>query len=230
VKTIYKNNIKINTNDDFQYWWENIENWENNTYKILDKYVTKDSICIDLGSWIGPITLYLANICKYIHAIEPDVVAINYLKKNISVNNFSNIEVYNCAISNYEGFITLGNDTSLGNSITRRNQSLNAFDVNCYTLSTFCKNNKIDNVDFIKIDIEGSEELIFDDIEFFEKYKPTVYVQLHNGWFVDENETIKKIKKIANMYTFIMNEDFTTINVNDILNGNIIFTNIKSNI
>jgi hypothetical protein len=97
-------------------------------------------------------------------------------------------------------------------------------------LSTFCKNNKIDNVDFIKIDIEGSEELIFDDIEFFEKYKPTVYVQLHNGWFVDENETIKKIKKIANMYTFIMNEDFTTINVNDILNGNIIFTNIKSNI
>lgn len=120
------------------------------------------------------------------------------------------MNLYNCAISNYNGIIKLGNNLSLGNSMTRRNQGKNLFEIECYTLSKFCELN-INKVDFLKVDIEGSEEDLFQDINFFDNYRPTVFIQLHYGWFLNKKSARDNFKKITRLYKYLYDENLNRI-------------------
>jgi hypothetical protein len=73
--------------------------------------------------------------------------------------------------------------------------------VNCYTLSDICSIFKLDKVDFIKCDIEGAEAYIFEDEEFFSKFKPKILLETHivNGQFCDEI-CIEKLSKYGYNY------------------------------
>jgi hypothetical protein len=53
---------------------------------------------------------------------------------------------------------------------------------------------------FLKIDVEGCEEFIFESFDFFRKYKPIVYVSLHKWWFKDETKGMKTIKEVGKLY------------------------------
>jgi FkbM family methyltransferase len=212
-------NIKINNksflvSDTNIGWWTVVShgNWEPYTFNIIDKFITEESICIDLGAWYGFISLYMAQTSRKVYCVEPDKIAFDDLK--ISCENTeksSNICVYNCAISNYNGIIELGNDNKLGDSTTGFKFKNNSFSVNCYTLSTFCENNNIANVDFLKIDIEASEEFLFEDINFFDKYKPTIFLQLHQGNFVNRKTAADNFKKLSNLYLYIYDENLNRL-------------------
>lgn len=226
MTSIKKNNVSFYIDEPhIDGFWRSLEDdeWEKNTFTIIDRYVNSDSICIDLGAWIGPITLYTARRCKLIHSIEPDIIAFRQLMRHSKLNS-SNIRLYNHAISDYDGRITLGCETNLGSSTTRINQTKNLFDVDCWKLSTFCTNNKIDKVDFIKIDVEGCEEFIFNDVDFFVKYKPTVYIQLHNFWFTEKNKACNVIQSVAKLYKHVYTEDFVEVPYHIIDGGSFIFT------
>ena len=228
MKNITKNNTSFFINDRHESWWNNVSDntWEPYTFDIIDKYVTKNSVCIDLGAWIGPVSLYLGQKSKCVYSIEPDVEAIYDLQLNVAANPNCNIYIKNCAISDIDGFLKLGNDQSLGNSTTRRGQTFNTFNIKCFTLSSFCNINNITHVDFIKIDVEGSEEIILKDIEFFKKYKPTVYIQLHNFWFENKQQGNQVAKNIAALYKNVYDESFKHINYEIIDGGSYIFTDL----
>lgn len=226
---IKKNNVEFYVDNKHLSWWQSIESkdsdWELFTFEVLDKFIKPTDVCIDLGAWIGPIALYMAKLCKKVHAIEPDVVAWNDLYSNVLLNNDStDISIYNHAIYNYDGKLTLGNDQNLGNSTTRLNQSKNLFETDCYTLSTFCKQNNIDVVDFIKIDIEAVEEYVLQHTEFFEKYKPTLYIQTHYMWYENPDKFTHIIKNIAKLYNYIYDENWNSISYTDIGGGVLVFT------
>jgi FkbM family methyltransferase len=225
---IKKNNITFNIDEPISSgFWSSMEigDWEPYTFKIIDKYVNKNSICIDLGAWIGPITLYTSKLCETIHSIEPDKIAFEQLVRHSKLN-INNIHLYNHAIADYDGKLTLGCDVNLGSSTTRINQNNNLFEINCCTLSTFCINNNIDRVDFLKIDVEGCEEFILNDIYFFKKYKPIVYIQLHNFWFSDKSKAEKTIQSVAKLYKHIYTEDFIEVSYDNITGGSFIFTDV----
>jgi hypothetical protein len=76
----------------------------------------------------------------------------------------------------------------------------NSFQIRCSTLESFITRNKINNIGFIKIDIESAEEIVFKTIDFFKRYKPTVYVELHPEWFKDKVEGMETIKKVGRLY------------------------------
>lgn len=200
-------------------WWSVVSNgsWEPFTFNIIDKFVDEESVCIDLGAWLGFISLYLAQIVNKVHSVEPDTVAFTDLKN--SANNtekYERIILHNCAIANYNGLVKMGNPNNLGDSMTRFNQEKNQFEVKCYTMSTFCQINNINKVDFLKVDIEGSEEYLFQDIDFFEKYQPTLFVQLHRGWFLNSSSAMENFKKVSKIYKHMYDENLNRLdNLND---------------
>jgi len=63
---IKKNNCCFLVSDEYsKNWFDNnkLDNWEQDTFSILEYYKNKkESIYIDIGSWIGPTVLYSANI------------------------------------------------------------------------------------------------------------------------------------------------------------------------
>ena len=51
-----------------------------------------------------------------------------------------------------------------------------------YTLSRIAEELNLSQIDFIKCDIEGAEEVLFEDSEFFKKYRPRIIVESHNNY------------------------------------------------
>lgn len=208
-------------------WWTCAQDgiWEPYIYKIIDKLVDNNSVCIDLGAWIGLVTLYLAQTAKEVYCIEPDEIAFTQLSESIGVTEKKNIIAHRLAISNFDGILELGNDLHLGDSMTRINQSKNLFEIPCNKISTFCINNNIIKVDFIKIDIEGSEEFLFEDFEFFEKHRPNIFLQTHYGWMKNDIKFKNLLFELSKLYKFVYDENLNLIDKTNFSNyTNLVFT------
>lgn len=146
----------------------------NNLLNFLEHTNLKNKnelIIFDIGSNVGMYSLLFANTFnKYnkIYSFEPIKKTFNFLEKNIKLNNYSNIEIFNFGFTNIEGNYNIGfpnpninerynninkNDTGLCSLFGTENKEL----IYCDTLDNFIKKNNINKIDFIKIDVEGSE-------------------------------------------------------------------------
>ena len=106
----------------------------------------------------------------HVYSFEPTQSTFKLLQDNISINRFSNktITIHNVALykENTEmEFHIYDQKTCSGlNTLWKRDITLNGKkitpevqNVRCITLDSFAKEKKLDKVDFIKIDVEGSE-------------------------------------------------------------------------
>jgi FkbM family methyltransferase len=186
-------------------FWESVEagKWEPYTFDILDKYVPRHDNYLDIGAWIGPTAIYAAPLCERSIAVEPDPVAYEQLCENIVESRFV-FQTRQCAISDYDGLMVLGAE-ELGNSMTRLSAAhpgREVIEVWCESLKTLVTKDKITGSMFIKMDVEGAEELILRDIEFFKKHKPTLYLSLHPMWFRNSTTAAETIDRIGSLYRY----------------------------
>jgi FkbM family methyltransferase len=186
-------------------FWESVEagKWEPYTFDILDKYVPRHRNYLDLGAWIGPTSMYASRLCGRCIAVEPDPVAYEQLCDN-QIADGDNLEVHNQAILDYDGKTLLGSE-ELGNSMTRLSAAhpgRSVIEVPCQTLSRLVRECEVEGSMFIKMDVEGSEELILRDIEFFKKHKPTLYLSLHPMWFRNPTTAAETIDRIGSLYRY----------------------------
>ena len=55
-------------------FWNGLDGWEKETFDVLDKYIGKDSVVLDVGAWMGIISLYASKLGGNAFAFEPDDV------------------------------------------------------------------------------------------------------------------------------------------------------------
>lgn len=178
----------------------NSGNWEPYTFNIFDYFISKDDVVFDLGCWYGVTSLYLANLATKVYAIDPDPVCFEEITKNLTLNPDINTKIhpFQLAISNKSETIKLFAREKYGassSSILQRNRDeKKSVDVNTISLLEFITQEKITQVDFIKMDIEGAEFLILPTLkEFLEQSNyPTLYVSFHYS-FLNENEYAKRV-------------------------------------
>ena len=122
----------------------------------------KDGIFFDIGFNIGLWSFYASRYAKQIYAFEPVPELAEIGTLNMKNNGITNVEVIQKAVSNEDGkttFYLSSNETmsSLNKAINDTGKSLT---VDCVSLSTFVKEKNINHIDFIKLDVEGSEDKI----------------------------------------------------------------------
>jgi len=162
-----------------QLFWDEVENghWEPYTFEALDRYLRPDGVFIDVGAWLGAVSLYVAAGGAQCHAIEPDPVAYEMFWRNVRANPEFKIVASTGAIADRAGTLRLGSVDGLGSSMTSVHSEVDCFDVPCCTLSDFARNMR--QVDMVKIDVEGAESLVLADVGFFETFRPAVLITLH---------------------------------------------------
>jgi len=118
--------------------------------------VKKGDVVVDLGGNIGIFTRY-AHQCgaSKIITFEPDRRYFQVLKKNAP----NRTVLFNAAIGDEMGTMQLTESEHLGGSNlwTPKNTQYTQYDVQTYTLDYLFKTNLVDRIDFLKVDIEGSE-------------------------------------------------------------------------
>ncbi len=159
MKFYFRNNtMDLNIIDEVQ---NEYINWiESNIKNQLNSIV-------DIGGHIGSFSL-LVN--KFLNKngkqliFEPVPDNFNLIRRNISLNNLDNsIKPFNYAVSNEIGTakIFISSDNTGGSRLHLPDPSSKTFEiVKVTTLDEIYKLNKLDFVDLIKIDVEGSEHSI----------------------------------------------------------------------
>lgn len=140
--------------------------YEKSNIKLFSELFGKKSnkkVFIDIGANIG---LYSALASKYLQgagkviAIEPDEINCNFIRKTIGLNNFSNIDVYQMALGDYDGEAKLYiNNLNKADHRLYDNLSERPFKaIKIAKLDTVLNRYETKlNVDFIKIDTQGYE-------------------------------------------------------------------------
>jgi FkbM family methyltransferase len=150
----------------------------------IDKYLTKDSVVLDIGANVGNHTVYWGKITKVrkIYAFEPIKATFSILSKNIEINSLvDKVKIYNVGLSDK---ITKGVvDRYLADNIggTSISESDNG-DLELNRLDNFKEIMEEPLIDFVKIDVEGFEKnVLLGAINFFAKHKPIVFIESFQG-------------------------------------------------
>ena len=158
--------------------------------QIISRILKKGMTCLDIGGNIGYYVLLerqLVGDKGRIIAFEPSPRNYNYLKKNIQLQNVTNISAYNFACGDIDGNATFFiNKKSNGckviaEGIIPPDPSLGTLsEVPVRILDPFIEELKLGRVDFIRMDSEGYELHIFKGLKkTLEKFKPIISIELH---------------------------------------------------
>lgn len=168
-----------------QEFWNYISsgNWEKETFEVLNQFVSDDDVCLDIGAWAGPISLYLARIAKQVVAIEPDPQVYPQLELNIALNKEiqSKITPIQKAVFSKTGEMVLHARSKYGQSssslLHRSYDSVSTFTCQTTTLADL----NLSKVNFIKLDIEGGEFFVLPEIAetLFAFNYPTMLISFH---------------------------------------------------
>lgn len=191
--------------DNWDFWGLVKNNkWEPDIFKVLNLILSKDKTFVDIGAWIGPVSLYGAQLAKHVYSIEPDPIAYNKLITNLSVNPNINITPFQLAIANTNGTIMIGSNSNMGDSMSGMLWNNNTIEVFCSTLNDFFKDNDIQDCNFIKMDIEGGEfEVLPHCIDFLRDNRITFHLSLHAPFFSNIIEYREKIMNKLSIFPYI---------------------------
>jgi len=182
--------------------------WETDTQRVIDRFVKPTDVCFDVGANIGSITIPLANRAEKVFAFEVGCISFGYLRHNIMVNSIQNVELIRGAISDkpcklYYHY-TYPNTGGSFVSTEISSQEAIVEQVDSITLDSVA--NKIDKLDFIKMDIEGYElNALHGATELLSKFKPKLFIEF-NPWVIEHvhNENPKPLWDfLAKEYEFI---------------------------
>lgn len=223
---------------------------------IIKKVLKPGMKVIDCGSNIGFYPLLEANILKgdgTIYAIEPDKRNFVVLNSNIKAcEHASMIKAFQLAASNKVGVdkmyvaeqANLNKIITSGDDFPDRHVVDKIVDVEATTLDAFCAENE--NVDFIRMDIEGFEVEVFQGMKniFRNANKGfMVFLELHPHAYAEQRDFSKEICKIIRLgfiakyivsagkscpqkFTDLGYSPFITIKTDGLIRG--VFENVKN--
>ena len=160
-------------------FWKGYETFEYTG--IFLSLIKKINIFYDIGANIGYYSLLakMVNPGIRIVAFEPATGPLFYLRENIRINNFDNIKAESLALSDKSGEIDfyeiknakysylehcLAGEGNIGSLTTGRNFVVNR--VKTITLDEYVKKNNEGTIGLIKMDTEGTENLILEKSAF----------------------------------------------------------------
>ena len=124
---------------------------KNGNYDLLLKHVADKKLrrIIDIGAWWGPWSLFWQPHAEKLEIFEPNKKILPKLEHNISTYN--NCTLHKTALGEYKGTVSMEYDTHSGTNHVTDNEYNKDILIN--TLDSY----NFDNVDIVKIDVEGYE-------------------------------------------------------------------------
>jgi FkbM family methyltransferase len=163
---------------------------EQYAYKSGDKAVVaveKGDVVLDLGACWGDTALYFA--CKageqgkvYSFEFIPDNIKVFNMNISLNPNLKKQIELIQHPVSNKSGDEIYFADHGPGSNIEFKPFDGQTGFATTISIDDFIKNNSIAKVDFIKMDIEGAEQIALKGaIETIKRFKPKLAIAIYHS-------------------------------------------------
>lgn len=159
------------------------ETWEPETFAALRDLLKPSDVFMDLGAWIGPITLFAARRCKQVYAFEPDPTAYRYLIWNLELNAIDNVLPFNAGLTTEDGPRRMASfRDAMGDSQSSllTPDKTGGREAMFFRFESWRALVKPPPIHVMKIDIEGSEFGLLPDIQpYLEEYRPALHLSTH---------------------------------------------------
>jgi FkbM family methyltransferase len=176
----------------------------------LYSLVKKGDVVFDVGTNIGETLLNFARLTGdrgYVYGFEPDDENYNNVQKNISLNNFKNVQVFKQAISDKKETVKLYcvDPHNRGmNRILEAGQGTESQFIllETTTLDRIIAENKTERLNVMKIDIEGYEmHALKGAVETLKRFKPILFIEIGYTRLINNkttpNELIKLLEELG---------------------------------
>jgi FkbM family methyltransferase len=130
--------------------------------EIVKQEIKKGDVVLDLGANIGYYTLIFAQLVGEegrVFAFEPDDTNFNLLKRNVEINGYKNVTLVQKAVSHQTERVKLylhEENKGMHNIYEPDSPDSPAIEIETVSLDDFLES-YTEKIDFIKMDIEGSE-------------------------------------------------------------------------
>lgn len=223
--------------DDCEFYYDNLKSIQriyDDVFKkdyyslstIINNISTKKPFIIDCGANVGITTLYFKKFFPQAKMIcfEPNPHAFEALTKNITLHNCSNITLVKAAVSNRKGQSKLYGDILNDNSDARSDSLLstwgkkntnNYIEVNTVKLSSYIDS----KVDLLKMNIEGAEQLVLEELNEKLKFVKQILVEVHesnNSYSANSYHTIENLLKNRNFKLEVKHINLSQYITNDL--------------
>ncbi len=199
--------VHIADRRDYLFWRKFARGaWERKTLEIMSRYLTPQSVCLDIGAWIGPTVLHEAMLCKHVFALEPDPIAFPKLKATVAKACPHNVTLLNCALTAEDGVVALATKGRFGDtrsSMLQGEGSKEMVEVRGVTIETLAGELALPQIDFLKLDIEGGEFLVLNSMRvLLSRDRPHFHLSLHPCAFGSEGirERMSEVAELASMW------------------------------
>nr|WP_255575059.1 FkbM family methyltransferase [Caldovatus aquaticus] len=143
--------------------------------------IRRGAVVADIGANIGNHTLFFAMVCGagMVHAFEPMRVTFELLRRNVALNNLSNVNCINAALGAEQGRADLLGFAQHNMGAARLLAS--ETDTGDYTVTTLDAQG-FDRLDFVKIDVEGAHLAVLEGArETLARHRPLIWIELRPG-------------------------------------------------
>jgi FkbM family methyltransferase len=151
-------------------------------YFIPNSYLAPNTVraIIDCGANIGITALYFAS--RYpnakIYCVEPHPENFAILKQNVQFQSRI-IPIHAAVVAQPNTSVRLSVDEpAWGNKLSQKGEGI---DVPAITVSEICEKYGLQDIDLLKVDIEGAEEAMFADAGFLSRVKAGI-IELHGQY------------------------------------------------
>jgi len=157
-----------------------------------------DALIFDCGANIGISVLYLKKRFPQstIVAFEPDKQNFEILNLNVTSFELKNVELNNTAVWVENTLLSFSNDSSMSSKIENENTISTASLVKAIRLYDLINQ----QIDFLKIDIEGAEYKVLMDIETKLHYVQNMFFEYHGSF--------AQIGELTNIFTILNKHGF----------------------
>jgi len=152
-------------------------------YKSKKIKIDDGDVVIDGGGCWGDTALYFANKAKdtTVYTFEFTPSNIEVMNKNIALNGLENIKIIPKAILNVSNEKYFLVDKGASSYFTKEKTN-DAFQIQTITIDDFTKEENVSKINFIKLDIEGSElNALKGAVETIRKWKPKLAIAVYHN-------------------------------------------------
>jgi FkbM family methyltransferase len=160
-------------------------------YENKEVKIKPEDIVLDCGANIGIFSVFAAKKAKMVYAFEPSEDEITSLYENKTLNNCNNIKIIPkavldisknaklCLVENVSHFIV---SPGITYSVLKDNIDEKMVSIKTISIDEFLKEENLKRIDFIKMDIEGSEEkALLGAKETLRKFKPKLAITIYHN-------------------------------------------------
>lgn len=156
----------------------------NGIYTEFDSHM-RDGVVLDLGANIGLFSAYASALAKKVYSVEPTRSHQDVFETLVKDNEFKNVTLIKGAIAPESGemdfYESRGNSTM--NSLFDYGPGSDkcSYKVQAYSLEDLLDKTGESTIDFIKMDIEGSEKYLYNSPNFFRQLiiVKAIFIEIH---------------------------------------------------